>query len=125
MSKNAIADGLRFAAAKGKCGADNSNYMCPVTIADCEQAADVIDRLQAIVDKLPRTADGVAIVPGMVVYKWFECPPGIQAIDVVDVCDTEDITCEINKGEFKGWTDVVESQDCYSTREAAEAAQTH
>jgi hypothetical protein len=35
---------------------------------DCQQAADELERLQAIVDRLPKTADGVPITPGMVLY---------------------------------------------------------
>ena len=30
-----------------------------------EELADEIERLQAIIDKLPKTADGVPVVPGM------------------------------------------------------------
>lgn len=40
----------------------------------CNQAAAEIERLRAIVDKLPKTADGVPMTPGMNVYSlhWFQ-----------------------------------------------------
>ena len=66
---------------------------------------DDLDRLQAIVDKLPKTADGVPVVPGMEV--WVTMTRLRQSHIVKD------------------WTEVDE-QDWekyfYSTREAAEAA---
>jgi hypothetical protein len=34
----------------------------------CDKAANEIERLEAIVDRLPKTADGVSIVQGMTVF---------------------------------------------------------
>ena len=72
----------------------------PVVMA----AADELDRLYAIVERLPKTADGVAVVPGMdCVYRW-------QAVGGGYI------------GEFHETAKhLIEAS--YSTRAAAEAAQ--
>lgn len=57
-----------------------------------------VERLQAIVDKLPKTADGVPVVPGMVVWKSNCEPTNVGMLLGTWVCQ------------------------CYSTHEAAEAA---
>ncbi len=82
-----------------------------------------IARLQAIVDKLPKTMDGVPVIFGDFVWKkrGGEMLTGTIGSDcelgrsMVDVCNADlptadnDVTLEIS--------------ECYSTREAAEAAQ--
>lgn len=67
-------------------------------------------RLQAIVDKLPKTADGVIITPGRTFYElWGTAPAGIRSLEVADWYDREDDS-------------PVAAAEIYSTREAAEAA---
>ena len=69
------------------------------------------EELQAIVDKLPKTADGVVVVPGMTLW----------------AVDTEGETLEIDYNEYGPWIKSVECEQwdlmetTYSTREAAEA----
>jgi hypothetical protein len=64
-----------------------------------------MDRLQAIVDRLPKTADGVPIAPGASVWAWMG--------------DAGIVETEIQRVGKGGWFDA-----CYSTREAAEKART-
>ena len=76
-------------------------------------AADEIERLQAIIDKLPKTADGVPIVPGMIAW-CHHC--GITRAELI--------------GEFgvtiEGptvWCDgMADADGLYGTRKAADAA---
>ena len=71
-------------------------------------------RLQAIVDKLPKTADGASVVPGMTVwyhdwlYKSGEDSPLLDEIVVMS--------------RPQVWGSPEEWTACYSTKEAAEAA---
>jgi hypothetical protein len=77
---------------------------------------DEIIRLQTIVDKLPKTADGVPVVPGMILWPGIFIPDeqgariGWYATDLA----TGD---RIHQGE-----DTLRIGKCYSTREAAETA---
>jgi hypothetical protein len=75
----------------------------------CEYA-ETIDRLQAIVDRLPKTADGVTVTPGMRVY--------------IAACG------DVTAGFMRSMEFSTHSSCChpvvvnaYSTREAAEASQ--
>jgi hypothetical protein len=68
----------------------------------CREAADELDRLQAIVDQLPKTADGVPIAPGTRV--WSELAGEVSRVTV-------------NRIGIGGVY-----HDVYSTREAAEKA---
>jgi hypothetical protein len=63
-----------------------------------------IERLRAIVDRLPKTADGVPIAPGQGVWTWFpdRSQPETVTLQRIGAC-----------GVYAG---------CYSTREAAEKA---
>ena len=74
-----------------------------------------LERLRAIVDKLPRTADGVPVVPGMEVY--YPIRSGTRQGEILQqwVNDSLDVTpCRsTNRVAIYSW---------YSTREAAEAA---
>src|SRR5690554_6157274 len=75
-------------------------------------------KLRAIVDKLPKTADGVPVVPGMALYPLHPLPGveddhGIATIGVYDPATMEHLVH--GYGEFR-------TGACYSTREAAEAA---
>lgn len=68
-------------------------------------------RLQAIVDKLPKTADGVPVAPGDKVYRAGEYT-------------SAQLTIARDLPEYNGgWQDGrVRIENCYSTREAAQAA---
>lgn len=73
-----------------------------------EQHAE-IERLRAIVERLPKTADGVPVTPGMAY--WFE------------YMDTPGEFGQLHASEIYNCNgDVVFNTYCYSTREAAEAA---
>jgi len=68
-----------------------------------------IERLRAIVDMLPKTEDGVPIVPGMTMSLWYRSPAGI-----------------VEAPPPETWADVWSIADSlnqfYSARAAAEAA---
>ena len=74
-----------------------------------------VERLQAIVDKLPKMADGVPVIDGETVYcrypKHGIATGTYRAEDSEVVVETDD-----------DWVTVVSISDCYSTRKAAEAA---
>lgn len=70
-------------------------------------AADEIERLQATVDKWPKTRDGVSATPGMAVYSPLWQPVGF----------VESLTVRV-----PSHTRFSPLKDWYSTREAAEAA---
>jgi hypothetical protein len=85
------------------------------------EAAAEIERLRTIVERLPLTADGARVYPGMALWwvpSWAidddDPPTPITALRVADASDTHaiqydmDITCQ--------------QAVCYSTREASEAA---
>ena len=68
------------------------------------------EKAEGIVDKLPKTADGVVIVPGMSLFEtWQSATSGIRSLRVDCWCDDED-AYPIPPGAM------------YSTREAAKAA---
>lgn len=79
------------------------------------EAAAELRRLQATVDRLPKTADGVAIVPGDSVFLWDN-----QTLFAVGVLTTG---CggEMLFGESAS-TRLRRGHEVYSTREAAEKA---
>lgn len=79
-----------------------------------------IAALKAIVDKLPRTADGVPITPGMEVWQidpsgFINAPPGSDSSDQ----NPRPWSCKFKMEGNCFW---VVSLPVYSTREAAEAA---
>lgn len=79
----------------------------------CESCAiDEIERLQEIIGHLPKTADGVLIVPGISV--WLKTGKNVTVDSVEVMLDTI------------GWRDITGrpylGSECYSTSEAAEAA---
>jgi len=53
-----------------------------VSLNEAELLLDEIDRLRAIVDKLPKTADGVAVTPNMEVFQIEPCGQGVNVLDV-------------------------------------------
>lgn len=89
-----------------------------------------VERLRAVVDQLPRTADGVPILPGIRLW-WIErnnpprFPPTIETA-VVESLHPEDWENRFTFGssgpteQTKRW--FVEPNRSYSTREVAEAA---
>jgi hypothetical protein len=66
-------------------------------------------RLTEIVERLPKTADGVAVVPGMDLY---------EARDIFGETEIR----KVDSVATTTFPDVVIIEECYSTREAAEAA---
>ena len=82
--------------------------------AHWREQAEEIERLRAIVEKLPQTADGMPVVPGMKVYQ--EDPSGcLQSYDVGgNSARTDD---SIPTAAY-----LVFNHRCYSSLEAAEAA---
>lgn len=77
---------------------------------------DEIKRLQRIVDKRAKTEDGVPAVPGMIV--WFSNGSGT----IRKVCDGGKYGYAVEVDDADGPRVRVPLSDCYSTREAAEAA---
>lgn len=82
------------------------NETCCTCCHDVGFMIDEIKRLRAIVDKLPTTVDGVPIVPGTDV--WRKC----------SACHHVHPWRSYDRPDFS--TKVL--AECYSTREAAEAA---
>ena len=89
----------------------------PVSAVRVRQAIVEINSLQAIVDKLPKTADGVPVVPGMVLYSsQFICGHFRHPEIVVSLHPYAD-------EHVSGWmSGALGEEELYSTREAAEAA---
>lgn len=89
--------------------------------ADRQELEAQLSAAQAIIDKLPKTADGVPVVPGMKV--WWSHSNG--NIDDAEVCELRDGGCGvIIWDEATGrLAHHLEYVACYSTREAAETAQ--
>jgi len=75
--------------------------------AEGEELLAELDRLRAMEDKLPKTADGVAVVPGMMV--WYRTGHHVVHRTVEMRAQLRNMACMSVSG-------------CYSTREAAEAA---
>ena len=78
------------------------------------RACDEIERLRAIVDKLPKTADGVPVLPGMTLWDsvWINKPFVVHSLLVF--CP------EAARSEWTTNDGEVDPGQCYSTREAAE-----
>ena len=74
-------------------------------------------RLRAIVDKLPKTADGVPVVPGMEV--WAKKNPSDSTVQSFIVCQ-DSVWASRFGGMSRAGAWLISK--CYSTREAAEAA---
>ena len=78
-----------------------------------------LEQLRAIVARLPRTADGVPVVPGRdTVWNWL--PRGLHSKCSWVECAVE-IRQPYNEAMYD-YVDISEVGKCYSTREAAEAA---
>jgi len=72
-----------------------------------------IEKLQAIVARLPKTADGVPVVPGMDV--WFTSPSPHCAL-VYQIRMDGEIATNFHGSLYK----TVQATEVYSTRKAAE-----
>lgn len=85
-----------------------------------------IERLQAIVDRLPKTADGVPYLPGDPLYEPYTAKCGHTLVrewlggHTVEVADGAGTHIARRFGHASGW--LVRVEMCYSTREAAEKA---
>ncbi len=96
---------------------DTITHDCPLTYSEADdiisvldKASDEIDRLQAIVDKRPKTADNVPVEEGMKVFR----------MDRFDVCRRYDIGGPMI---FRDMSRVLYAVSTfYSTEEAAKAA---
>lgn len=78
---------------------------------DAELAA-----LEAIVEKLPKTADGVPVVPGMKVWGVIDGEVPMFTVEIVRVDEI------VGHSERGSWGFNQSTFQCYSTRSAAEAA---
>lgn len=79
------------------------------------ECLDEIIRLQAVVDKLPKTADGVSVVPGMKVWVRWRTPEGT----IVRQWETYTMSpFGAGDGDRLHWN----YAQCYSTEAAARAA---
>ena len=86
------------------------------------ESADRIAELEAVAERLPRTADGVPVVPGMIV--WIH-ERGSSKIGTPWQTLTEQVVTGMTEGcvEVESRLRLFEAAACcYSTREAAEAA---
>ena len=77
--------------------------------------ANEVVRLQAIVDQYPKSADGVPIVPGMTLWEHLSRPP----LHVAQLLVRSNDTC---RSEWMCDDGEIDEAQCYSTREAMEAA---
>jgi len=80
------------------------------------RAVDEIERLRAIVDRLPVTADGVSVTPGMVLWVWTDNGELIWFA-----------ATDFYGGPDDWWTQPGQDpyciqDDCYSTQAAVQAA---
>ena len=73
---------------------------------------------KAIVDKLPKTADGVSVVPGMEVWRWDAYLKCVKQCVVDRVYQNGGVGLSFHDNDEGGFV----STQLYSTREAAEAA---
>tara|TARA_R110000803_G_scaffold43701_7_gene93050 strand:+ start:6327 stop:6626 length:300 start_codon:yes stop_codon:yes gene_type:complete len=72
-----------------------------------DAAATIIRDLLAVVEKLPVTADGVVVVPGMPLWGWVDRHDGTPGL--------------AHRQNWMVWR-VAEINRCYSTKATAEAA---
>ena len=82
-------------------------------------AAREMERLEAIVGKLKKTADRVPVVPHSDTRLWYIHPKTGKIYERTYEADLDDTRCHRDRKGGVVWVSVEES---YSTREAAEAA---
>ena len=80
------------------------------------------DRLAAIVERLPKTADWVPVTPGMTLHHPDDITTYGGVIQVDDCITTVLIAVERQPDGLLGRCVEFSAADCYSTRELAEAA---
>jgi len=85
-----------------------------------DEARAEIERLQAIVERLPKTADGVPVYPGMQVWYHSECLPGSVTGPWVVVHFNDAISVALRQSPGVMTSRLLRRS--FSTREAAEAA---
>ena len=102
---------------------------CGLHRADFEDIARAAleenESLRAIVAKLPQTADGVPVVPGMNCATLDGVNGDIVRDDVgvlAIICDGAEGECRLTLRDLDGAEWDADVEDCYSTREAAQAA---
>lgn len=86
----------------------------PVICSHCQLEAELTD-LRDTVGKLPKTADGVVVTPGMEIWYWMDSTSPILCCCKLHTHHTESTLTEMD-----GWK---KFQDCYSTEAAARAAE--
>lgn len=114
------------AEAHGKFHPSDKHHLAMLT-----EAADLIEQQQAIIDRLPKTADGVPVVPGQ--RYWTIYPNNIEPVEeflVTSVCNF--VVCGAEDGEqsakcpmddcHEGCDPGTPTCELFSTKEAAEAA---
>jgi len=123
-SRKALSDALGEFLAKNKCVADleavNANL---ITRIEAETSAEV-KQLRAIVDRLPKTADGVPITPGMTVFIPHPRPSNLVTEREV-VAPYGTLACLTKEPAHCGCCESTthrQARECYSTRDAAEGA---
>jgi len=82
-----------------------------------DEAADEIERLQSLVDRLPKTADGVPVRPGDQI--WFH--KGIDTAVIRKVVDGGEYGDIVEIVDAEGLHSLVALDACYSAREATKA----
>jgi len=85
---------------------------------------DQVKQLRAIVDRLPKTADGFPIVPGMTVFIPHPRPSNLITEREV-VAPYGKVACLTKEPAHNGCCESTthrQARECYSTREAAEGA---
>ena len=110
---------------------DRRGKSSPLLLVEMRDRIAKLPKLESIVDKLPKTADGEPIVPGMFVYgpadhelhgtPRHDLDDGLRRIQAV--CNIE--ACGVEGGEKSAMNcndDWEDASTLYSTREAAEAA---
>ena len=84
-----------------------------------DDLAHYMERLEAIVGKLKKTADDVPVVPHSDTRLWYIHPKTGEIYERTYEADLDDTRCHRDRKGGVVWVSVEES---YSTREAAEAA---
>ena len=115
--------------AKLPCGHDERFHLMGAQNGCCacqaELLAKEVEALQAVVDKLPTTADGVPVVPGMTVFVRAGIVSGREPLECKPVLcgGLEGVIPSPNLlGIVEEYYWTFEVSDTYSTRAAAEAA---
>lgn len=101
------------------------NTDCCCSLCYVGWARAELERLQAIVDQLPKTIDGVPVLPGMVLwYVSFSLASRVEVVSLDDLGSDWPATVRkaISASDSSGSTFRWHVQGCYSSREAAEAA---